>query len=180
MSDMSIASPFQGMSQVIRPLAHFGRAVLRVGEVDIAQVSERLGIGLPTTTCRAARGSQLSALSLGPDEWLLISEDCLASSTGWSDAIAQRLSGILFSLVDVSHRQVALEIIGPGAEEILSHGCALDLSPTSFSVGMCTRTMYDKAEIVVWRTAPDRFHVEVWRSFARYLEALLRDAENEA
>ena len=180
MSDMYIASPFQGISEAIRPLAHFGRAVLRVGEVDIARVSERLGMGLPTTTCRAASGSQLSALSLGPDEWLLMSKESTACSAGWCDEIAESLSGTLCSLVDVSHRQVALEIVGPSAEEILSHGCALDLAPASFPVGMCTRTMYDKAEIVLWRTAPNRFHVEVWRSFARYLEALLRDAENEA
>jgi sarcosine oxidase, subunit gamma len=45
---------------------------------------------------------------------------------------------------------------------------------------MCTRTMYDKAEIVLWRRAPDRFHLEVWRSFARYVEGLLRIAEAEA
>lgn len=180
MSDMSIASPFQGMSDTIRPLAHFGRAVLRVGSADVAQASERLGIGLPTTACRTASGSRLTALWLGPDEWLLMSEDSLSSSTDWSDGIAERLSGILCSLVDISHRQVALEIIGPSAEAILSHGCALDLALCVFPVGMCTRTMYDKAEITLWRSAPDRFHVEVWRSFARYLEALLREAETEA
>ncbi len=180
MSDMSIASPFLGMSDAIRLLSHFGRAVLRVGGADVAKVSEHLGFDLPTTACRAASGLQLNALWLGPDEWLLMSEKSLASSTGWSNGIAKRLADIPCSLVDVSHRQVALEILGPCAENILSHGCALDLALSAFPVGMCTRTMYDKAEIILWRTASDRFHVEVWRSFARYTEALLREAENEA
>ncbi|MBV1705422.1 MAG: sarcosine oxidase subunit gamma, partial [Hyphomicrobiales bacterium] len=52
-------------------------------------------------------------------------------------------------------------------------GVALDLSADAFPVGACTRTVFEKAEIVLWRTDPGRFHVEVWRSFAPYLVELL-------
>jgi len=38
---------------------------------------------------------------------------------------------------------------------------------------MCTRTVFAKAEIVLWRTQPEQFHLEVWRSFAPYVWELL-------
>jgi sarcosine oxidase subunit gamma len=41
---------------------------------------------------------------------------------------------------------------------------------------MCTRTMCAKAEIVLWRPAPEVFRVEVWRSFASYLTQFLAEA----
>jgi sarcosine oxidase subunit gamma len=77
------------------------------------------------------------------------------------------------SLVEVSDRQIGLVVAGPEAEAVLSVGCPLDLDQTAFPVGMCTRTVLSKAEIVLWRTAPDTFHLEVWRSFGAYLRAFL-------
>jgi sarcosine oxidase subunit gamma len=45
---------------------------------------------------------------------------------------------------------------------------------------MATRTIYDKAEIVLWRRAADSFQVEIWRSFAPYLVAALTEAARGA
>ena len=55
----------------------------------------------------------------------------------------------------------------------------LDLDPAAFPVGMATRTLFTKAEIVLWRQGADTFHVEVWRSFAPYLHGLLAEAARE-
>jgi sarcosine oxidase subunit gamma len=41
---------------------------------------------------------------------------------------------------------------------------------------MAARTMFLKTEIVLWRQAETRFHVEVWRSFAPYLVGHLAEA----
>jgi hypothetical protein len=51
--------------------------------------------------------------------------------------------------------------------------CPLPLDLTAFPVGMCTRTVFAKAEVVLWRTAPETFRLEVARSFARYVAAML-------
>lgn len=178
MSDLSPASPFALTSASVRPLGHFGRAVLRCPAATLDLVSGRLGIALPREACRAVVDAGCAALWLGPDEWLLLSAD---ASDDWVATLQARLGDAPCSLVDVSHRQVALAVAdgNVAAETLLAGGCALDLSLRAFPVGMYTRTMYDKAEIVLWRRAPDRFHVEVWRSFARYVEGLLHIAETE-
>jgi sarcosine oxidase subunit gamma len=40
---------------------------------------------------------------------------------------------------------------------------------------MCTRTVLSKADIVLWRTRADAFHLEVWRSFGGYVTGLLSE-----
>jgi sarcosine oxidase subunit gamma len=89
------------------------------------------------------------------------------------------LSPYPHSLVDISHRQVALEISGIEAATILAGACPLDLDLGQFPVHMCTRTVLAKAEIVLWRTAPEVFHLEVWRSFLSYAQDLLIEIGRE-
>jgi sarcosine oxidase subunit gamma len=74
---------------------------------------------------------------------------------------------------------MALQISGSHATTILAGACPLDLSLDAFPVGMCTRTVLAKAEIVLWRTAAEVFHVEVWRSFQSYATGLLEEIGRE-
>ena len=62
---------------------------------------------------------------------------------------------------------------------MLSGACPLDLDLRAFPVGMCTRTVLAKADIVLWRTGQDTFHLEVWRSFAAYVSGLLGEIARE-
>jgi sarcosine oxidase subunit gamma len=78
--------------------------------------------------------------------------------------------------MEVSHRQTALELRGPQATLLLNAGCPLDLELSAFPVGMCTRTVLAKAEIVLWRLAAEHFHLEVWRSFAAYVSGVIAEA----
>ena len=67
------------------------------------------------------------------------------------------LDGTAHSLVDVSHRQIGLVVSGPAAARALNAGCPLDLGLKAFPVGFATRTLFDKAEIVLWRRAQETF-----------------------
>ena len=91
-------------------------------------------------------------------------------------AFSAALGAAPFSLVDVSHRQTALEVTGPRAARALLAGCPLDLDRSAFPTGACTRTIIAKSEVVLWRQGDERFRVEVWRSFAPYVWSFLREA----
>ena len=101
------------------------------------------------------------------------------SASGLADALERGLVDVPHALVDISHRQFALEISGPHAAAVLSGACPLDLHLREFPVGMCTRTVLAKADIVLWRTREDAFHLEVWRSFSGYATGLLREIARE-
>ncbi|HUY84222.1 MAG TPA: sarcosine oxidase subunit gamma family protein [Steroidobacteraceae bacterium] len=124
--------------------------------------------------CRAHVDGARASLWLGPDEYLLIAP----TEPGAAALIAQltaAIGALPHALVDVSHRQVAFEIHGPQAARILNGACPLDLEESRFPVGACTRTVFAKAEIVLWRTHAEAFRVEAWRSFARYVAELLAE-----
>jgi sarcosine oxidase subunit gamma len=153
------------------------RFIARGGEAAIPLIGRAFGVALPREACRAASQPPRAALWLGPDEWLLVAPD------GEADAIAAdiaaALTGAPASIVDISDRQVALSVTGPRAADVVNAFNPLDLDPAAFPVGMVTRTVFAKAEIVLWRTAADAFRIEVWRSFASYVEGLLNEAALE-
>jgi sarcosine oxidase subunit gamma len=143
------------------------------GDAPVRRAAAPLwGAGFSEQACRAQVQGQRSTLWLGPDEYLLLGTDEQAG-----EATAAALHGALaelpHALVDVSHRQFALEVSGPHAANILNGACPLDLDLGEFPVGMCTRTVLAKADMVLWRTRDDAFHVELWRSFAGYATGLL-------
>jgi sarcosine oxidase subunit gamma len=157
----------QNAAVALQALPPMARAILRLRD----PASVRPGLALPVEPCRSVVAGEQAILWLGPDEWLLLEPD--------HAALAAALSGVRHSLVDVSHRQSAFTIKGLQAEATLNAGCPLDLDASAFPVGMCTRTVLAKCQIVLWRTAPDTFHVEAWRSFLPYAWAFLTEAARE-
>ena len=158
-------------------LSGLGRLSLRGTPEVLAAAGAAFGLQLPEQACRAAEGDARAALWLGPDEQLL-----LVQQEVWPGVLAALISGLQgmpHSLVDISQRQIALHIGGAGVTELLSAGCPLDLHLRAFPVGMCTRTLLAKAPIVLWRTAAEEFHLEVWRSLAPYVQQLLREVARE-
>jgi sarcosine oxidase, subunit gamma len=162
---------FEFMVEILPPAARFiwhGDAVAR------AAASRAWGVAFPETACRAIAQGSRATLWLGPDEYLLWDAE-RSSGAAAAAALEQALRDIPHALVDVSHRQIALVVAGAHAEPILNGACPLDLDIQAFPVGMCTRTVFAKADILLWRTGIDTFHMEVWRSFAAYVTGLLEE-----
>jgi sarcosine oxidase, subunit gamma len=136
------------------------------------------GVDFAETPCLAVEHNSRATLWLGPDEYLLLGAD-VDSEAAAAEALEHALSGIPHALVNISHRQFALEVSGPHAATILNGACPLDLDLREFPVHMCTRTVLAKADIVLWRTRADAFHLEVWRSFNGYVGGLLREIATE-
>jgi sarcosine oxidase subunit gamma len=169
--------PLITASPVLRMAPPAARQVLRAAPEALRAAGAVLGLSLSMPVCRASVQGDRAALWLGPDERLLLAADASAADT--SGRLQQALANYSYSLVDVSHRQLGLALYGPHAEIVLATGCPLDLDPQAFPVGMCTRTVLAKAEIVLWRIADDSFHLEVWRSFAAYVSAVIAEAARE-
>jgi sarcosine oxidase, subunit gamma len=90
--------------------------------------------------------------------------------------LSQALAGTEHSLVDVSHRDMGFALLGPKTTAALNAGCPLDLHPSVFAAGMCTRTLVGKAQVVLWRLAVDSFQIHTFRSFADYVWRFLEQA----
>jgi sarcosine oxidase subunit gamma len=144
---------------------------LRVDLAAAAGPMSAAKLPLAIDVCRAATHGEWSALWLGPDEQMLVGPD--ASHAQLAPRLAAALNGIAHSIVDVSHRQAAIELSGPGATRLLAMGCPLDFDLSVSPIGFCTRTVYAKAEVVLWRQDSQRFQLQAWRSFLPYVTGLL-------
>jgi sarcosine oxidase, subunit gamma len=167
----------QSAAVTMAPLPPSARFILRARPAAMEAASGPLGMRLPVVPCRSATAGSISALWLGPDEWLLLMPEADAAAV--NTALAAALGGLPYSLVDVSQRQSALTLSGAQATTVLNAGCPLDLDPDAFPLGMCTRTLLGKAEIVLWRTGAQSFHIEAWRSFLPYVWRFLEEAARE-
>jgi sarcosine oxidase subunit gamma len=158
----------------IEPLAPRARLALRLRPAEAARLGSVAGLALDVGINRVGEAEGRRAVRLGPDEWLILgpgdeAEELLAR-------ISAELSGVFHALVDVSHRNCGLVVRGPDAEATLNAGCPLDLAPSAFPVGMATRTVLGKSEILLARVGDDAFEVECWRSFAEYVRGFLVEA----
>ena len=162
----------------MRPLAPALRLVLHGDARARAAAAAVWGPAFSDGACRARVQGGRATLWLGPDEYLLL-ETPADQAESTIASLEQSLHALPHALVDVSHRQFALEVHGPKAGLILNAACPLDLDIAAFPIGMCTRTVLAKADIVLWRTSADTFHVEIWRSFHGYVAGLLDEVAGE-
>jgi heterotetrameric sarcosine oxidase gamma subunit len=146
------------------------RIAVRAGGAAAIAIGDRLGVALPAVPFRITEHRGRFALWLGPDEWLVLANE------GMELLPSTHAAG---SIVDVSHAITGIIVMGSHAAWAINAFCALDLHPSAFPVGMCTRTAFAKAQIVLWRTATDTFRIEVARSFAPYVWDCLEEARRE-
>ena len=123
-----------------------------------------LGLKLP----KKIGATEGAAACLGPDEWLL------RLPAGTSIPMGE---GLALAITEVSERAVCLIVEGPRAAEMLMAGCPLDLD--RFAIGRAARTIFETVEIILIRSGEHRFEVEVWRSFAPWLQLALTTAAGQ-
>jgi sarcosine oxidase subunit gamma len=181
---LALRSPLEGLALPAGPRFALtealpaARFILRGGEGARLACGIAFGAEPPQQLGLAGEGAGRAAIWLGPDEWLMIADG--ADPAPLSETLESVLDGTAHSLVDVSHRQIGLIASGSAVPRVLNAGCPLDLDLSTFPVGFATRTLFDKAEIVLWRRAEATFHVEIWRSFAPWLAASLAEAARGA
>ena len=154
-----------------RPAARFS---LRIDPDIASRFEAAAGFALTQPINRLVGDSKLS-MRLGPDEWLLVAPEQEAKSL--MPELQESLGSYMHSLVDITHRNIALTLTGSRSVDVLNTGCPLDLHPSMFPPGMSTRTVFAKCEIVLARLPGDTaFRLECWRSFGRYLDGFLRNS----
>ena len=155
------------------------RFSLRIDNAHLPHAEIAFGASLPLSIGETRRHDAKTALRLGPDELVLWAPQ------GEHEKIERRFAALYetapHSLVDVGHADIGLEISGTAAAQVLNAGCPLDL--VRLPVGRGTRTVFDRAEIIVLKIDETRFQIVVWRSFAAFVADMLgaaaREVENE-
>ena len=148
-----------------------------------AAVAEYLGVALPTTPSTYVENETVTAIWLGPDEWLITSPVRTPEEleTGLREAVSAGGAEFDGTVVDVSAQRTTVALRGEHARDLLAGGCSLDLHPRVFGRGAAAQTLLGQAGIVL--TALDdtgtHYQIVVRSSFASYLTSWLLDAATE-
>lgn len=152
---------------------------LRVGPHSEAagRIEKSLGTALPRQCGGTASYGPHTAVWLGPDEWLVLSQ---ADGSTVAAELRAALAGDPGSVVDVSANRTTLELSGPAARQVLEKGCPLDLHPRAFGPGRAVSTTVGPVAVLLWQVddAP-AYRLFPRSSFADYLARWLVDAMNE-
>ena len=145
----------------------------------MAAVGRCLDMLLPTEPNTSATQGPVTALWLGPDQWMVT---CPASDTVFFiSTLREALDEVHHALTDVTDGRVALRLAGPNARDVLEKGCPLDLHPRAFPPARCAQSLLAKATVLIHLVGDDpqtgpSFDIHVARSFSRYLFSWLEDA----
>lgn len=143
-----------------------------------AAVRAALGFAPPPDPNTSAASGGITALWLGPDEWLVVTPKGREADTarGLRDALAGKFAAV----TEVGHARAVIGLSGAHARDVLMKGCSLDLHPRVFGPGRCAQTGLARAQVVLHQTDPlPAFELYVQRSVAEYLWLWLEDAAAE-
>jgi len=164
-----------GASLNIRRAVDCARFSLRIAIDHFGEAAKEFGCDLPRAIGGMMSSAGKRALCLGPDEHLLM------APAGQENDIARRFdtlyAEIPHSLVNISHRETGIEVEGQAAAQALAAACPLDLA--AMPAGSGTRTIFDKAQIVLIKHNDTSYRIEVWRSFAPHVFGLLEAVSQE-
>lgn len=156
---------------------------LRGEGAAIAQGAEAaLGMALPLAANTTHEKNGLRCLWVAPDDWFVIAPHAQAAAL--EAKLRDSLQNQHFAVTDVSSGYYRLALSGTGARSMLAQGCPLDLHTSVFKPGQCAGSHFFKASVWLWLVATDspaapRFDLLVRRSFAPYVDTMLRKASKE-
>jgi sarcosine oxidase subunit gamma len=149
------------------------------GDADfLSAVRAAAGVKLPLAPNTTERGTSVTALWLGPDEWLLTAP--AGEERLLVPALRSSLGERHTAVVDLSESRAVIAVSGRNARDLLSKGCTLDLHPRAFPVGACAQTGLARAGVLIYLVDDTpTFEITILRSFADYLWTWLADAARE-
>lgn len=164
----------------LREIPHLAQVGLRGDPGDpafTAAARAALGFDLPLAANTVAAAGDLSALWLGPDEWLIIGSP--DAESGLVARLEAALAGRHAAVVNLTANRTVLELSGPSARAVLAKACSLDLRPRAFKPGQCAQTNIARTVGILQRMEGDTWQIYVRNSFAIYLADWLLDAMAE-
>lgn len=150
-----------------------GRSIVRLRvRPSGASVAEK-ALQLPQEAFQSQHDDP-AACWLGPDQWLLTSENKPVAEI--LEHIDGALAGQLYAATNMSSGYACFAISGPAARTILAMGCGIDMHETAFTVGRCVRTRFAQVPLIIVVTGNSDFDLYLDRSYANYVQDWLTAA----
>ncbi|WP_051332767.1 sarcosine oxidase subunit gamma [Cucumibacter marinus] len=180
-SPLAHREPLTAERVSVSETAFLGMLSLRGRPATIGeQAASALGAPLPSAVGETAVAGNITALWLGPDDWLLVTPPGNEAALGTK--LSDALTGTHHQLTDVSDYYTAIDVTGAAARDVMSKLMVIDLHPRALKPGMIVATVCAKANVWLHVTgSADRpvLRLIVRRSHADYLWCLIAESGRE-
>lgn len=140
----------------------------------MSAVGRALDLLLPTEPCQSAAQGDVTALWIGPDQWLITCpRDRVPAMMG---DLGEAVQSVAAAVTDVSAGRAQFRLSGSNARDMLAKGCPLDLHPKVVKPGYVAGSVLAKISVSIHLQSEDVIDLYLGRSFADYLWAWLEEA----
>ncbi len=138
-----------------------------------------LGMILPKEACSTSTKEKITCLWLGPNEWLLVSNDTVDKKSN-----DYELEKILFkdisnanlgAVTNVSDHYTIFNLTGSNIFEVLSKGSPFDFKSENFGDNKVVQTILNHVDVTIHKKTKEDVDLYVRRSFSDHLWAWIKD-----
>ena len=145
-----------------------------------SKVEKILGIILSNKTCSTSSKEKITSLWLGPNEWLLVSNNQIPKETNIYELEQVLFNNIsktnLGAITNVTDHFTIFKLSGSNIFEVLSKGCPFDFNSDDFGDNKVVQTLINHVDVSIHRRNKNDVDLYVRRSFAGYLWEWLKDS----
>ena len=146
----------------------------------VSKVGKILGMILPNKACGTSNKEKITSLWLGPNEWLLVSNNEIPKETNTCDLEQVLFDNIsktdLGAITNVTDHFTIFKLSGSNIFEVLSKGCPFDFSSDDFGDNKVVQTILNHVDVTIHQRSENDVDLYVRRSFAGYLWDWLKDS----
>ena len=148
----------------------------------VTKVGKTLGMILPKESCSSSKKENITCLWLGPNEWLLVSNDIVLKENNeyeieqiLFDDISKKNLG---AVTNVTDHYTVFKLTGLNVFEVLSKGSPFNFDQKNFQDGKVIQTVLNHIDVIIHKKGKDDVELYVRRSFSNYLWSWLKDCAN--
>ena len=145
-----------------------------------SKIGEILGMILPKEACSTSSKEKITSLWLGPNEWLLVSNDVITKENNTYELAQVLFDNIsktnLGAITNVTDHFTIFKLSGSNIFEVLSKGCPFDFNSKNFGDNKVVQTILNHVDVTIHKKNENDVDLYVRRSFAGYLWDWLKDS----
>ena len=145
-----------------------------------SKIEKILGMILPNKACGTSNKEKITTLWLGPNEWLLVSNDEITKESNTYELEQVLFDSInktnLGAVTNVTDHFTVFSLSGSNVFEVLSKGCPFDFDSKVFGDNKVVQTIINHIDVTIHRKSKNDVDLYVRRSFAGYLWDWLKDS----
>ena len=145
-----------------------------------SKVGKLLGMILPKDSCSTSTKEKITCMWLGPNEWLLVSNDTVTKESNDYELEQLLFNDIskknLGAVTNVSDHYTIFNLAGSNIFEILSKGSPFNFNSEDFGNDKVVQTLLNHVDVTIHRKTKDDVDLYVRRSFSDHLWAWIKDS----